>query len=152
MEDPDRSEKTLLAPNEASLRFNIPLRTIYFWHRTGNIKGVHLNGKRLRIFSASIQEFLRLRCEVSSGGGSAGRRGKPGRVAGLPARQAGQAVQRYEREGNGTPGSDGSGHKGDKEIALVASPEEIGMLKTLMKRAGSPGYHDWAGLDTRSEQ
>ena len=151
MGDPDRSEKTLLTPNEASLRFNVPLRTIYTWYRIGNIKGVNVNGKCLRIFSTSIQEFLR-----SKGGvrrkGSAGRRGKPGRVAGLPARQAGQAVQRYERDGYGTLGSDASGLKGENEIALDASSEEIDMLKTLMERAGSPGYHDWAGLDTHTEQ
>jgi excisionase family DNA binding protein len=55
------SEKTLLKPREASTCFNIPVSTIYFWYRTGNIRGVKVNGTCLRIFSKSLHEFLRSR-------------------------------------------------------------------------------------------
>lgn len=50
--------QTLLKPSEASVRFNIPLPTIYFWYRVGTIDGVNVNGRCLRIYSASLQEFL----------------------------------------------------------------------------------------------
>lgn len=53
--------KTLLKPSEASAHFNIPLPTIYFWYRMGNIDGVKVNGTCLRIFRESLQEFLRSR-------------------------------------------------------------------------------------------
>ena len=50
--------RTFLKPSEASALFNVPLDTIYFWYRMGNIDGFNVNGKCLRIFSASLQEFL----------------------------------------------------------------------------------------------
>jgi len=152
MKDPDQLEKALLTPNEASRRFNVPLRTIYFWYRTGNIKGVNLNGKCLRIFGTSIQEFLRAKCRPVTREGSAGRRGKLDRVADLSAKQAGQTAQQYEREGQGRPRYDGSGPKGDGEALSDVSPAEMDMLKTLVERADSPGYLDWAGMDTGTEQ
>lgn len=57
---------TLMKPSEASARFNIPLATIYFWHRVGNIHGVNLNGRCLRIFSKSLLEFLGSRASSES--------------------------------------------------------------------------------------
>ena len=53
--------KTFLKPSEASARFNVPLPTIYFLYRMGNIYGINVNGKCLRIFSESLQEFLESR-------------------------------------------------------------------------------------------
>jgi hypothetical protein len=50
--------RTLLRPSEASARFNIPLSTIYLWYQMGNIDGVKVNERCLRIFSKSLQEFL----------------------------------------------------------------------------------------------
>ena len=50
--------RTLLKPSEASAYFNVPLPTIYFWYRMGDIDGVKMNGKCLRIFSASLRDFL----------------------------------------------------------------------------------------------
>ncbi len=58
--------RSLLRPSEASVRFNVPLSTIYFWYRMGNIVGINVNGKCLRIFSKSLQEFLESR--ISGGG------------------------------------------------------------------------------------
>ena len=150
MQDPDQLEKTLLTPNEASRRFNVPLRTIYFWYRTGNVTGVNLNGKCLRIFSASIQEFLRLKCLVSRKGTAGGSKVGPG--AALQAKQAGRAAQSGERDGQDTARFDGSGLNGDGEALSDLSPIEMDMLKTLVERAESPGYYDWAGMDTRAEQ
>jgi len=53
--------RSLLKVSEASARFNVALRTIYFWYRKGKIDGINVNGKCLRIFSASLREFLRSR-------------------------------------------------------------------------------------------
>jgi predicted site-specific integrase-resolvase len=50
--------RTLLKPSEASTRFNVPLPTIYFWYRVGNIHGINVNGRCLRIYSASLEAFL----------------------------------------------------------------------------------------------
>ena len=74
MENRDQLHKTLLTPSEASARLNVPLRTIYFWHRTGRIKGVNVNGKCLRIFSESVSELLRSKPGMSSKKGSARRK------------------------------------------------------------------------------
>jgi predicted site-specific integrase-resolvase len=57
----DPAAKTLLKPSEAAVLFDVPLPTIYFWHRMGNIHGVKINGTCLRIFTESIREFLRSR-------------------------------------------------------------------------------------------
>ena len=54
-------EKTLIKATEAADRFNVPLSTIYTWHQMGKIEGVKLNGKSLRIFSASLLTFLKSR-------------------------------------------------------------------------------------------
>jgi hypothetical protein len=56
--------KTLLKPSEASAHFNIPLSTIYFWYQVGNIDGINVSGRCLRIFSKSLQEFLGSRTSV----------------------------------------------------------------------------------------
>jgi hypothetical protein len=50
--------QTLMRPSEAAAHFDVPLRTIYFWYRVGKIDGINVNGKCLRIFSKSLQEFL----------------------------------------------------------------------------------------------
>ena len=60
----DPIQKTLLKPREASAHFDIPLSTIYFWYRMGNIDGIKVNGRCLRIFSKSLQEFLESRIAV----------------------------------------------------------------------------------------
>ncbi len=60
----DPIQKTLLKPSEASAYFNIPLSTIYYWYQIGNIDGIKVNGRCLRIFSKSLQEFLELRIAV----------------------------------------------------------------------------------------
>ena len=65
MEKGDQIKRTLLKPDEASARFNVSLRTIYFWYRIGNIKGTNVNGKCLRIFSKSLLEFLGSRSMVN---------------------------------------------------------------------------------------
>jgi hypothetical protein len=52
------SARTLLKPSEASAHFNVPLPTIYFWYRMGNIDGAKVHGRCLRIFSASLRDFL----------------------------------------------------------------------------------------------
>jgi len=54
-------QKTLLKPSEASAHFSIPVATIYFWYRIGNIDGIKVNGRCLRIFSTWLKEFLELR-------------------------------------------------------------------------------------------
>ncbi len=54
----DPEQKTLMKASEASTYFNIPLSTIYFWYRMGNIDGIKVNERCLRIFSKSLQEFL----------------------------------------------------------------------------------------------
>jgi len=149
MEDSDRSEKTLLTPNEASRRFNVPLRTIYFWYRTGNITGVNLNGKCLRIFGASIQEFLRSKCEVSRKDSRG--RSKAGPGTALPAEQPGQPAQSYELDEHSRSRQHGPGLNGGGEALWDLSRTEMDMLKTLMERADSPGYYDWAGMDTGTE-
>jgi hypothetical protein len=52
-------EKTLLKPSEeASDHFKIPLLTIYPSYQMGNIDGINISGRCLRIFSKSLQEFL----------------------------------------------------------------------------------------------
>ena len=56
--DSELPVRTLLRPSEASARFNIPLQTIYFWYRMGNIEGINVNGRCLRIFSRSLLAFL----------------------------------------------------------------------------------------------
>jgi len=58
--------RSLLKPSEVAARLNIPLSTIYFWYRMGNISGINVNGRCLRIFTRSLQEFLESR--ISRGG------------------------------------------------------------------------------------
>ena len=58
MEKDDPLRKTLLKPSEASAYFGIPLPTIYYWYQTGNIDAVKVNGRCLRIFNKSLQQFL----------------------------------------------------------------------------------------------
>jgi excisionase family DNA binding protein len=58
VEKNDPLPKTLLKPSEASAYFGIPLGTIYYWHQAGNIDAINVNGRCLRIFSRSLQQFL----------------------------------------------------------------------------------------------
>ncbi len=54
----DTCFKTLIKASEASMQYNVPLRTIYTWFDQGKIEGVNVNGKSLRIFSASLLDRL----------------------------------------------------------------------------------------------
>ena len=148
MGERDQLPKTLLTPAEASALSNVSLRTIYFWYRTGNIKGINVNGKCLRIFRKSICEFLRSSKGVNGEEGSAGRRriDKADEVPAVPTRQRRQTVQRYDDHGEREMGSEGPGPAPDAGMLAELTSVEREMLRTLVERAGVPGYHDWAGM------
>lgn len=61
MEGSEVDQKTLLRPSEASVRFQVPVKTIYIWYALGKIDGVTLNGRTLRIFSRSLRNLLNSR-------------------------------------------------------------------------------------------
>ena len=149
MERRDQLRKTLLTPAEASALFNVSLRTIYFWYRTGNIKGINVNGKCLRIFSKSISEFLRSKTGVGSKEGSVGRRrnSKADGVPALPTEQGRQMVRRYDGDGQCEMSSVSPGP--DSGPLTELTPAEREMLRSLVECAGVPGYHDWAGMGFR---
>ncbi|MGA2108526.1 MAG: helix-turn-helix domain-containing protein [Syntrophorhabdales bacterium] len=148
MEERDQLQKTLLTPAEASALSNVSLRTIYFWYRTGNIKGINVNGKCLRIFSKSICEFLRPKTGVSGKESSVGRRriDKADGVPAPPTRQRRQTVQRHDDHGEREIGSEGPGPGPDAGMLAELTPVEREMLRTRVERAGAPGYHDWVGM------
>ncbi len=147
MEGRYQLQKTLLTPAEASALFNVSVRTIYFWYRTGNIKGINVNGKCLRIFGKSIREFLRLRTGTGSKESSVGRRrnGEADSVPALPTEQGRQMVQPCEGDGQREMSPEGA----EAGMLTELTPAEREMLRTLVERAGAPGYHDWAGMDLR---
>jgi hypothetical protein len=149
MERRDQLQKTLLTPAEASALFNVSVRTIYFWYRTGNIKGINVNGKCLRILSKSIREFLRSKTGVDGKESSVGRKrnARADSVPALPAEQGRQMVQRYGGDGQREMSSGGSGPVAGMLTELTQAETE--MLRNLVERAGVPGYHDWAGMDLR---
>jgi hypothetical protein len=149
MEMRDQLQNTLLTPAESSALFNVSVRTIYFWYRTGNIKGINVNGKCLRILSKSIREFLRSKTGVDGKRISVRRRrnAKADSVPALPTELGRQIVQRYDGDGQREMSSGGPGP--DAVMLTELTPAETEMLRTLVERAGVPGYHDWAGMDLR---
>jgi len=151
MKHHDELQKTLLTPAEASALFNVSLRTIYFWYRTGNIRGINLNGKCLRIFSKSIYQFLRSRKPeyAAKKTGGRGRNGKTDKMSAPLTRQRRQIVQRCDDHGESEMSSEGPGPEQDAGMPAELTPAEREMLRTLGERAEAPGYHDWAGLDFR---
>ena len=58
METNDSQYGTFLTPREASVRFRVPIRTIYTGYQLGKIDGINVNGKCLRIFAASLIELF----------------------------------------------------------------------------------------------
>jgi len=149
MERRDQLQKTLLTPAEASALFNVSVRTIYFWYRTGNIKGINVNGKCLRILSKSIREFVRSKTGVDGKKGSARRKrnAKAGGVSALPTEKGRQMAHCYDGDGQREMSSPSPGP--DAGMLAELTPAETEMLRTLVERAGTPGYHDWAGMDLR---
>ncbi len=144
MEEREQLQKTLLTPAEASARFNVSLRTIYFWYRTGSIKGINVNGKCLRIFSKSISEFLRSKTAPGGEEGPKGRKGtaKADHTPALPARQGKQAMQRYEGDTRGAQSDEEPAQRPDPGTPIESSPADTEKLGTLMECASMPGYHD----------
>jgi hypothetical protein len=116
--------QTLMRPSEAASLFNIPLRTIYFWYGAGKIDGINVNGKCLRIFSKSLQEFLGSRCSREWGESCNGQ----GLTGGAMLRRHYDAGKRTARKGK----EDAEVNAGD----VVITPFETEMLGVLAEMLG----------------
>ncbi len=72
MEGDKSHARTLLKPAEAAARLGVPLRTVYLWCELGVIDGININGKSLRIFSASVSKQLEMQPHNGGKGGMDG--------------------------------------------------------------------------------